>query len=32
MNIPHSDSVYGFYIDPVEIQFLPWMNKAPEFL
>ena len=31
MNVPHSDSVYGFFVDPLETQFLPWMQKAPEF-
>lgn len=31
-NVPHSDTVYGFFIDPVEIQFLPWMDKSPEFI
>jgi hypothetical protein len=31
-NIPHSDSVYGFFIDPKEVTYLPWMDKAPEFM
>jgi dynein heavy chain, axonemal len=31
-NIPHSDTVYGFYVDPVDSAFMPWMDKAPEFV
>jgi dynein heavy chain, axonemal len=26
------DTVYGFFIDPIEVQFLPWMEKAPDFI
>jgi len=31
-NIPHSDNVYGFYIDPEQEAFMPWMDLAPEFM
>jgi hypothetical protein len=31
-NIPHSDNVYGFYIDPESESFMPWMDLAPEFM